>query len=205
VGSVNAETAVRALRLSSWRRSCQNQHVDQAINGVWIRVKLAFAAFFTILFKGRLPVLLQPLPQAPPTARSPAAPAAVEDSGDRAVQILALMQREGRLVDFLMEDLGAYSDAQIGASVREVHGGCRRVLDRYVTLEPVLDGREGESISVAQDLNPAAIRLVGNVTGRPPFTGRLLHPGWRISRVQLPPLGDAAARTIVAQAEVEVA
>jgi hypothetical protein len=104
-----------------------------------------------------------------------------------------------------MEDVAAYKDAQVGAAVRDVHAGCRQVLDRYVALEPILDGPEGEPISVVQDFNPAAVRLVGNVTGRPPFTGRLLHRGWRVSRVQLPPLGDATARTIVAQAEVEVA
>jgi hypothetical protein len=179
--------------------------VEQSINGVWIRIKLAFAAWFTILFKGRLPAQLQPPPQEPTAARAPAAVAVAEDGDDRAVQMLALLQRDGRLVDFLMEDVAAYKDAQIGAAVRDVHAGCRRVLERYVTLESVLDGREGEPISVVQDLNPAAVRLVGNVTGRPPFTGRLLHRGWRISRVQLPPLGDATARTIVAQAEVEVA
>jgi hypothetical protein len=86
-----------------------------------------------------------------------------------------------------------------------VHAGCRRVLERYVGFEPILDGREGESISVGADLNTAAIRLVGNVTSRPPLTGRLLHRGWRITRVGLPPLGDTGGRAIVAQAEVEVA
>lgn len=174
------------------------------ITGIWTRIKLACAAFFTILFRGRLPTALAPQPA--PAAGPPApAPVARTDSSDRAVQLLALLQREGRLVDFVMEDLSQYTDAQIGAGVRDVQAGCRRVLDRYVTLESVLNGREGESIAVGQDLDPAAIRLVGNVTGRPPFTGRLLHRGWRISRAELPPLGDAGARTIVAQAEVEVA
>jgi hypothetical protein len=179
--------------------------VEQSINGVWTRIKLAFAAWFTILFKGRLPARLQVLPPGPAAAREPAAAAVAEHGDDRAVQILALLQRDGRLVDFLMEDVAAYKDAQIGAAVRDVHAGCRQVLDRYVALESILDGPEGEPISVVQDFNPAAVRLVGNVTGRPPFTGRLLHRGWRASRVQLPPLGDATARAIVAQAEVEVA
>ncbi len=170
------------------------------MDGVWTRVKLACAAFFTILFKGRLPAALQH--SAPAAATPPAG--VVADTADRAVQLLALLQRDGRLVDFLMEDVAAYTDAQIGSAVRDVHAGCRRALDRYVTLEPILDGREGETTTVAQ-VNPAAIRLVGNVAGQPPFRGTLLHRGWRTTRVQLPPLGVDSTRSVVAQAEVEVA
>src|SRR5262245_66019812 len=106
------------------------------MNGVWSRIKLAFAAFFTILFQGRLPAALQPAVR----EEAPAAPAA--DDPGRAVQVLALLQREGRFIDFVREDLGAYSDAQIGAAARDVHAGCRRILERHVTLEPVPAGRE---------------------------------------------------------------
>ena len=168
---------------------------------LWTRIKLAFAAFFTILVNGRLPAALQPAAR----AEAPAQPVAT-DTVDRAVQILALLQREGRLVDFILEDLAAYSDAQIGAAARDVHAGCHRVLERYVTLEAILPGREGEAVTVGQDqpIDPAAFHLVGNVAGQPPFRGRLLHPGWRVSRVQLPPLGTAG-RTIVAPAEIELA
>jgi Domain of unknown function (DUF2760) len=172
------------------------------MHGLWTRVKLAFAAFFTILFKGRLPVALQTAaPASPPPA---AAPPVTGDPPDRAIQMLALLQRDGRLIDFLMEDLGTYSDTQIGTAVRDVHAGCRRALDHYISLESILDGREGEQTMVAQELDAGAVRLVGNVTGRPPFRGTLLHRGWRTSRVDLPPLGPDAGRRIVAQAEVEV-
>jgi len=173
------------------------------MDGLWTRVKLAFAAFFTILFKGRLPVALQTVvPASPPPPV--AAPPVAGDSADRAIQMLALLQRDGRLIDFLMEDLGTYTDAQIGTAVRDVHAGCRRVLDHYVSLESIVDGREGEQTMVAQELDAAAVRLVGNVTGQPPFRGTLLHRGWRTARVDLPPLGPNAGRSIVAQAEVEV-
>jgi hypothetical protein len=184
---------------------------------VWPRIKYAFVALFTILFKGRLPVGVWPhldpedvpaefaarvvpaaAPQPPPPAPS------VADSAP-AVQLLALLQRDGRLVDFLMEDLGSYSDAQIGAAVRDVHGGCRRVLDRYVTLEAILAGREREPVTVGQEFDPATVRLLGRVTGRPPFRGTLLHRGWRVSRVELPPPASGEGRSIVAPAEVEVA
>ena len=168
---------------------------------VWSRIKLAFAAFFTILLKGRLPTALQPAAH----TEAPAQPTAA-DTLDRAVQMLALLQREGRLIDFVLEDLATYSDAQIGAAARDVHAGCHRVLERYVTLEAILPGREGEAVTVGQDqpIDPAAFHLVGNVAGQPPFRGTLLHPGWRASRVQLPPLGTTG-RTIVAPAEIELA
>jgi hypothetical protein len=168
------------------------------MGGVWTRLKLACAAFFTILFKGRLPAALQTSPPA-------AARAAAGDDSDRAVQIIALLQRDGRLIDFLMEDLGTYSDAQIGAAVRDVHAGCRRALERYFTLEAVLSAREGEPTTVPDPIDAAAIRLVGNVAGHPPFHGTLLHRGWRVSRVELPPLGPAASRRVIAQAEIELA
>jgi hypothetical protein len=196
-GSVRGDAAVQLQRDD---RSCDNRVLERAMGGVWTRLKLAVAAFFTILFKGRLPTALQ---TAAPAAPSPAARAA--DDADRAVQIVALLQRDGRLVDFLMEDLATYNDAQIGAAVRDVHDGCRRALERYVSLEPIVSGREGEATTVADPIDAAAIRLVGNVSSRPPFRGTLLHRGWRASRVELPPLGAAASRKVVAQAEIEVA
>jgi uncharacterized protein DUF2760 len=170
---------------------------------VWTRIKMAFAAFFCLLFKGRLPTALQPVTAA-------AAPAQAQpntaDTSDRAVQMLALLQREGRFIDFALEDLATYSDAQIGAAARDVHAGCRRVLERYVMLEAILPGREGEAVTLGQNeqIDPAAFHLVGNVAGQPPFRGRLLHPGWRASRVQLPSLATTG-RTIVAPAEIELA
>ena len=173
------------------------------MGGVWTRLKLACAAFFTILFKGRLPLALQVTRPAAPAAAA-AAPAITEQP-DGAIQMLALLQREGRLIDFLLEDLTAYSDAQIGVAVRDVHAGCRGVFTRYVTLEPILSGTEGEATTVPADVDPAAVRLVGTVTGRPPFPGTLLHCGWHATRIELPPLAARAGRRIVAPAEVEVA
>jgi hypothetical protein len=164
---------------------------------------MAFAAFFSLLFKGRLPVALQP---ATPVATPAQAQPNTADTSDRAVQMLSLLQREGRFIDFALEDLATYSDAQIGAAARDVHAGCRRVLERYVTLEAILPGREGEAVTLGQNepIDPVAFHLVGNVAGQPPFRGTLLHPGWRASRVQLPSLATTG-RTIVAPAEIELA
>jgi hypothetical protein len=171
------------------------------MGGLWDRIKLAFAAFFSILFAGKLPERLRDAGRRP----EPPPEVARESPSERATQLLALLQRDGRLIDFLMEDLSTYGDAQIGAGVRDVHAGCRRALDRYVTFEPILAGREGESIAVGSPVDPAAVHLVGNVTARPPLSGTLLHRGWRVQRIALPPLADPGARAIVAQAEIEVA
>jgi len=125
-------------------------------------------------------------------------------SPDRAVQVLALLQRDGRLVDFLYEDISVYTDDQVGAAAREVHGSCREVLQRYLTVEPVVDGEEGRPMMVQPGFDPAQIKLVGNIAGRPPYRGVLRHRGWRAAKVELPALPDGAARSVIAPAEVEV-
>jgi hypothetical protein len=121
-----------------------------------------------------------------------------------ALHVLSLFQREGRFVDFLKEDLTAYDDAQIGAAVRSIHEGCRKALDKHFGPQPVLDRDEGEEISIPPGFDPHAIRLTGNVSGKPPFKGVLQHKGWRAARVELPSLSGSQDLRIIAQAEVEI-
>lgn len=122
------------------------------------------------------------------------------------LRVLAVLQRDGRLVDFLEEDIDAYTDAQIGAAVRDIHRGCRKSLRDYVTLEPVLPAAEEAQVTVPADFDPAAIRLIGNVNGAPPFQGTLKHHGWRVKAVHLPVLPAARDDTsVLAPAEVELA
>ena len=125
-------------------------------------------------------------------------------SFDRAVQVLALLQRDGRLVDFLYEDISAYPDDQVGAAAREVHASCREVLRRYLTVEPVVDEEEGRPMMVPAGFDPAELKLVGSIAGRPPYRGVIRHRGWRAAKVELPALPDGAARSVIAPAEVEV-
>jgi len=174
------------------------------------RLALAFRAFFALLRHGTLPAEIvaaatagqSPAADAPRPTVTPPAP--VDRPEDGAVLMLAVLQREGRLVDFLMEDLGSYSDAQIGAAVRDVHANCRRALATALDVEPILDGAEDQAVSVPAGFDPASIKLVGRVVGTGPFTGMLRHRGWRSSRVQLPTLGAPSSRQIVAPAEVEI-
>ena len=170
-----------------------------------LRWKYAFRTFFSLIFHGQIAADILAafdLKPAPVSAPAPAPPPAA--TSDRATQILALLQRDGRLVDFLMEDLAAYPDAQVGAAVRDVHSGCREAMSRYVTLTPVLDDEEGSRVTIDRGTDPARIKVVGNVAGTPPLQGTLRHRGWEVTRIELPPL-PGTGLTIVAPAEVEVA
>jgi hypothetical protein len=122
----------------------------------------------------------------------------------RSLHLLSLLQREGRLVDFLQEDLQAYEDAQIGAAVRGIQEACRESLKKYVAPAPVIDKEEGESITVDEGFDANAIRLTGNVSGRPPFKGILQHRGWRSVGLNLPSLSGSSDPAIIAPAEVEI-
>ncbi|HEY6728643.1 MAG TPA: DUF2760 domain-containing protein [Polyangiaceae bacterium] len=147
-------------------------------------------------------------PEAPKPAVAEPAPAPVPEVGpgpaDGALQILNLLQREGRLVDFLQQEVSSFSDAQIGQAARVVHEGCRRTLKRYLEVEPVLEAAEGEPTIVKEGFDAEAIKLVGNVAGGAPFRGILKHRGWRAREIRLPEtLGDHDFK-ILAPAEVEL-
>ena len=180
------------------------------------RPAYAFRCFFALLFKGVIPADIlgavavpSPEPAAPPsrpapTTAGPTPSGPVEDRGDRAIQLLALLQRDGRLVDFLLEDLTPYTDAQISAAVRDVHANCRRAIDRYLPLEPILADEEGRTTALSAPVDPSTVKLVGNVRSQASYRGTVRHRGWRVGRVALPPLAPADARFVVAPAEVEV-
>ena len=138
---------------------------------------------------------------APAPAPAPAPSAAAPDG---ALHVLHLLQRDGRLVDFLSEDLAGFSDAEIGAAARTVHEGCKKTLDAYVKLEPVYVEAEGARVTVGKGFDPATVRLTGNVVGAPPFQGSLKHHGWRVTKTSFPPAPPGGAARILAPAEVEL-
>jgi hypothetical protein len=199
-----------------------------------MRLLLAFSCFFRLLFTGRLParaaaflpasaVPIAPaaLPAAPaPAAPAPAAPAPAAArpepvraptidlaSGHRdgALALLALLQREGRLVDFLRQSLEGHGDDDIGAAVRDIHRGCKKVMDEHFDLEAVMPGEEDAAVKVPAGFDPGEVRLIGEIKGEPPFRGVLRHHGWRVTEVRFPTLLDGVDRRVVAPAEIEVA
>ena len=119
--------------------------------------------------------------------------------------MLAILQREGRLIDFLQEDLNQYEDAQIGAAVRNVHAGCKSAVDEHVELAPIFGEAEGSRVEVQPGFDAYSVRLSGAVSGEPPFHGTLRHGGWRVEKITLPKQTPAqAGAKVVAPAEVEV-
>ena len=171
------------------------------------RISIAFASFFSTLsdpgYAARVQDLSQPhMPSPPPP---PAAPAPLRQaSPDAALQLLALLQREARLIDFTQENLSGYSDAEIGGASRLVHEGCAKVLREHFTLAPVRPEAEGSRITLNEGFDARAIRLTGNVVGHAPFQGALSHRGWRATDVRLPKLADNHDAAVLAQAEVEL-
>lgn len=156
------------------------------------RFLLALRSFWRILTDPEFASRVEPL-----FSRAPTGPD---------LRVLAVLQRDGRLIDFLEEELDGYADAQIGAAVRDIHRGCRKSLHDYLTIEPIIDAAEEQKVTVPADFDPAAIRLVGNVNGSPPFHGVLKHHGWRVRSVQLPVLPVTRDDTsVLSPAEVEIA
>ena len=173
------------------------------------RVSAAFRSFFSLLFSGILPedvarefgfVKAQPVPA--PKPPEPARP----DATDGALQLLAILQRDARLIDFLMEDIAGYADDQVGAAVRSIHTDGRAALGRHVTLAPVIDGVEGtfQKLDAAKAPDPSRVKLIGNVpaTGKA-AGGTLRHRGWLAAEVKLP-VTRAKDFAVIAPAELEV-
>lgn len=152
--------------------------------------------------KGAVPV--EPAPPAP----APVLPIPRSDTstGAEAVGLLAMLQDKGRLVDFLMGDITAYNDAQVGAAARVVHGGCRSVLQDHFRIRPVREEGEGAVVQVPAGYQADEYRLIGRITGEAPFTGRLIHRGWRTDEVRLPQILRGADNRLptIAPAEVEL-
>src|SRR5262249_23410847 len=136
-----------------------------------------------------------PKPTAPPP---PPKPSGVP------LRMLALLQTESRLVDFLMEDVQPYTDAQIGQAGREVHKKARAARIPHAVMEPVLGGTEGDTTTVPKGFDPSAVRVVGNVTGEPPFTGQINHVGWRVKELKLAAPPEGADEFVLQPAEVQI-
>ncbi|MCL4194738.1 MAG: DUF2760 domain-containing protein [Thermoguttaceae bacterium] len=179
------------------------------------RIWTAIRAFFITLFNGEIarrvelaligvePAAAQAAIEAPPRPKEPVRPKPPVRS--EAVTLLATLQREARFVDFVKEDLAAYTDAQIGAAARDVHRDCGAVLERLFALRPVLQQEEGSEVEVVAGFDAGCYRLTGNVQGEPPFRGRLRHHGWRATACEVPAWsGTAEAARIVAPVEVEL-
>jgi hypothetical protein len=121
-----------------------------------------------------------------------------------ALMLLAALQREGRFIDFVRQDVAGFSDEDIGAAARVVHGGCRKIIDQFFRFEPAAKGSEGAPMTIPAGFDAQRIRLAGNVAGNPPFRGTLKHHGWIVTEMKMPEIAEALDARVVAPAEVEL-
>jgi hypothetical protein len=168
------------------------------------RLKLALIFLFggAALPAAATPAL--PAPEPKPALPPPPVPLTPEEHHAAALFFLGLLQREGRLIDFLQEDIAGASDADLGAASRVVHTGCKKVLSQYLALAPVVTDGEGSTISVPQGFDASRFRLTGNVTGQGPWKGSLKHHGWACTKIDLPTVPTTVDVKVIAPAEVEL-
>jgi hypothetical protein len=179
---------------------------------------LAFRVFFRtfsdhgfrdvieVLLRGEAIEVKTHLPSEPEPAKPSRPEPAKAPKRSEALTLLAALQREARLVDFIQEPIAEYSDAQIGAAVRDIHRDCAALLERIFALQPLLSEAEGAAIDVPAGFDAARYSLTGNVSGQPPYRGTLAHHGWQASRCELPQWsGSDSAALVVAPAVVEIA
>ncbi|MCI0571597.1 MAG: DUF2760 domain-containing protein [Myxococcaceae bacterium] len=196
---------------------------EAAVPSFFLRLAMAFVLFWRILFKPRVAALLLPVYRGAPELPAPGggpARAALEEPRPRAAPVpveeppevrhasgllvLSMLQREGRLIDFLQEEVAPFSDAEVGAAARIVHGGCRKVLRQLVDLEHVYKEGEGARVSVPRGFDANRVRLTGNVAGQAPYQGTLKHPGWAATAVRFPTVSAVLDARVLAPAEVEL-
>lgn len=175
------------------------------------RLWFAWVCFFKVLFDGRFAAevyepkqLEAPKEEDPKKSEAPKKVETPKPSNDPALQLLALLQREGRLVDFLEEDIASAADDQIGAVARVVHQGCRKALREHVKLTAVREEDEGAKVTLPESFSPSEVKLTGNVTGKGPHEGTLRHRGWKVTEIKLPTPVDGHDARVIAQAEVEL-
>jgi uncharacterized protein DUF2760 len=165
----------------------------------WDRVKLAWRVLIDARFASTVDEGLKELDARRMRAAAP--PERVHASG---LMLLAALQREGRFVDFLQQEVSGFSDEEIGAAGRVVHQGCRRMLQQFFQMEPAVKDKEGGPTVVAAGFDAQRVRLTGNVSGNPPFKGILKHHGWVVSDVRMPVIPESFDPRVVAPAEVEL-
>jgi uncharacterized protein DUF2760 len=171
---------------------------------LWLAIVCWFRIVFDAQFAGKVAALRQAaaLPEGGGRSALPRGDGRPPAAAGPALHLLALLQREGRLIDFCEEEIAGFSDAQVGAAARTVHDGCRKALRDAFSFAPVRSEPESSQITLDGGFDPAAVRLTGNVSGNPPFAGVLRHHGWRVVESRMP--ARATDSSVVAPAEVEL-
>ena len=204
----------RLLALCSPTRPATLPPVSDSSPSLLTRLWLAWLCFFRTLFDAafaaRVARARRPLPPRQDPVTSPAEASVAQaqppttPSRDPALQLLSLLQREGRLIDFLQQDIAAFDDGAVGAAARVVHEGCRRALHAHASIVPIRTESEGSCLTLEESFDPASIKLTGNVGAAGPPRGTLRHRGWRAASFQLPTAVGTDDPAILAPAEIEL-
>jgi hypothetical protein len=171
--------------------------------GFFARLALAFKVLGNAALARQVKDILVPV-EAP--VKAPEAPKAIapEKAHASGLFVLSVLQQDGRLIDFLQQDVASFSDEEVGGAARVVHSGCRKALERLISIAPVLKDAEGSAVTVPAGFDASHIRLAGNVAGQPPYKGSLKHHGWMAIQVKFPTLSEAIDYRVLAPAEVEL-
>jgi hypothetical protein len=200
--------ALSCTRLRNFKTASKEPFMTEVKPSFFPRLSLAFAVFWRIIVDPTFAASVLQLRRGPlkPSlgAGEPKPVPLKEPPPDSALQLLGLLQQHGRFIDFVEEAVDSFTDAQVGAAARVVHEGCRTALQDHFTIEPIRTEQEGTRVTVDSGFDPAAIRLTGNVVGEAPFSGSLLHRGWRATLVKLPKLTEGHDVRTLAAAEVEL-
>lgn len=165
------------------------------VGRIWLTIRASLRILRDPSFAEKVRTLLAPTPATPPKPPKPSgAP----------LRLLRLLQRDGRFLDFVLEDVAPFEDSQIAAAVREMQPRWRATLREHLELEPVRSEAEGATVEVPPGFDPSAVQLTGNVTGQPPFRGTLKHPGWRVKEMKVPAPPEGQDEFVVQPAEVEL-
>ncbi|MDP8999155.1 MAG: DUF2760 domain-containing protein [Myxococcota bacterium] len=177
---------------------------DPIILPLFTRLWFAWVCFFRVLVDAPLAARVWEASYGPRPSATGALPPKMNAPPTAALQLLSMFQREGRLVDFLQQDITAFADADVGVAARVVHDGCRKALRAHAQIEPVLVDDEGARVSLVSGFDADEVKLVGDVRGEPPYTGVLRHRGWRATRLELPQIVGGHDARVLAPAEVEL-
>ncbi|MBM4242708.1 MAG: DUF2760 domain-containing protein [Deltaproteobacteria bacterium] len=172
----------------------------------WLAIPVAGPLLIAVvaLLTGRSRVVAAPAADAAAETDELVEPAGAVASPDVALRLLATLQEEARLIDFVREDIDGYADAEVGSAARGIHAALRKALDDRLVVEPILTGEDGDSVEVPVDFEPALVRVTGKLAGGPPYSGVLRHGGWRVREVRLPAPSPGSDARILLPAEVEV-
>lgn len=132
--------------------------------------------------------------------------AQANDNEQSVMSVLSSLQKHGRFLDFVMGDISSLPDDRVGAAARVVHQGCQGILKQYFDFRPVFEKTEGEQVTLDKSMAPGNFRLVGGEAADLPVTAKLLHKGWRTTKVNLPQriTTDQATKDVIVPAELQL-